>query len=96
MSQEKLQKDFIKAQKDLVELISKLRKERYLQVVDNKKKYLTMHFLGGMASGVGGAVGATIVVGLLLFVVSKLQLVPIIGNFVTGVIEVVNENFQYR
>jgi len=62
----KLEKEFIRAQKDLVQLVSRLRSQRYLQMVDNPKKYLFMHFVGGMASGVGGMVGATLIFALLI------------------------------
>lgn len=91
-----LEKDFIRAQEDLVGLVKQLRSERYLQMVDNLKKYLLYHFLGGLASGLGGVVGASLVFALIVFTVSKLQVVPVIGNFVTEVIKVVEENLKYR
>jgi hypothetical protein len=86
--------EFIQSQKDLVELVKKLRSQRYLQMVDNPKKFVLMHFLAGVASGVGGAVGATVIFALIVFLLSQLQLVPIVGHFVTEVIKVVEANLR--
>jgi uncharacterized membrane protein YfcA len=91
-----LEQEFIQAQKDLVGLVKKLRSERYLQMVDRPRKFIFLHFIAGMASGLGGALGATVILALIFFVLSKLQVVPILGNFITEIIEVVEENLRYR
>lgn len=39
-------------------------------------------FLKGLASGFGGVIGATIVVGLLLWILSAFKQVPLVGPFV--------------
>lgn len=65
-------------------------------MVDNPKKFVFLHFVAGMASGLGGAVGATVILALIFFVISKLQVVPVLGNFITEIIKVVEENLRYR
>jgi len=46
-------------------------------------------FIRGMFTGLGGVLGATILLTVLLWLLSQLSLVPIIGNFASQVIEVV-------
>ncbi|HUD06647.1 MAG TPA: DUF5665 domain-containing protein [Candidatus Saccharimonadales bacterium] len=49
------------------------------------KKALKSSFLKGVFSGLGGVVGATIMVALLLWLLSLFHQVPIIGPFVNKV-----------
>jgi hypothetical protein len=53
----------------------------------SRRKRLLDKFLDGLASSIGSWVGTTIVVGILLFIVSKIDFVPIIGNFVAHLIK---------
>lgn len=46
--------------------------------IDKKKLYLS-NFLRGMAFSVGGVVGVTVIVGLLLWILSLFDQVPLIG-----------------
>jgi hypothetical protein len=45
----------------------------------NRNTMYKMSFLKGVASGVGGVVGATIVIGLLLWVLSLFDQTPVVG-----------------
>lgn len=51
----------------------------------DKKQALKMSFLKGLASGLGGIIGATIVVAILLWILSLFGQVPLIGHFVESV-----------
>ncbi len=46
------------------------------------KGYYRAAFLRGVVSGLGGVIGATILVGLLLWVLSWFHSVPVVGNLV--------------
>lgn len=41
-----------------------------------------MSFIKGVAGGLGGVIGATIVVALLLWILSAFQDIPLLGRFV--------------
>ncbi len=45
------------------------------------KKTLKLSFLKGLASGLGGIIGATILVGLLLWILSFFGELPVVGRF---------------
>lgn len=56
----------------------------------DKKQAYKMSFIKGVLSGLGGAVGATIVLALLIWVLSLFQNVPLVGHFVDTVRHTVN------
>jgi hypothetical protein len=56
------------------------------------KKMLWQNFLGGIAWGLGVTVGLSIVLAILGFIISKINLIPFIGDFVTRIVEFVEKN----
>ena len=55
-------------------------------------KIFVKNFIGGVAWGVGSVIGATIVVALVVIVVRSLNFVPVIGDWISGAVEVVEQN----
>ena len=51
------------------------------------KHKLLEDFLEGLVKSLGSWAGTTIVVGILLFVVSKVDFVPVVGNFIAHLIK---------
>lgn len=60
----------------------------------SKRQILAYNFLGGLAWGVGTAIGATTIVAILAYIVSQINLIPGIGSFVAQVIDAVNQYGQ--
>lgn len=50
-------------------------------------KVMWNNFLGGLAWGFGTVLGATLVVGILIFVLSQLGNIPFFGNFVNSILD---------
>jgi len=50
-------------------------------------KMVVNNFLGGLAWGFGTVLGATLIVALVIFILSKLGTVPIIGDFVSDILQ---------
>lgn len=57
-----------------------------------KRNIIIGNFLGGLAWGFGTVVGATVVVAILVGLVRSINFVPVVGQFVSGVIDVVQQN----
>ncbi len=57
----------------------------YAAVNPNRRALYRSNFLSGMFGGVGGAIGATIVIALIIWILSLVGHVPLIGHFVTVV-----------
>lgn len=56
----------------------------------DKTKTYKMSFIKGVMSGLGGVIGATVVLVLLLWMLSLFQNVPLVGKFVRNFKETVN------
>jgi hypothetical protein len=47
------------------------------------------NFMGGLAWGFGTALGATVVLGLVIIILGKLSSVPLIGDFITHILQTI-------
>lgn len=66
--------------------------ENHEHIHKTKKEIFFNNFLGGIAWGLGATVGVSIFFAVLAFLVSKINLIPVVGNFVTGVIGYILQN----
>jgi hypothetical protein len=57
----------------------------YLTGYISRKEMIKMTFLKGVVAGLGGVIGATIVVGLLAWILSLFDTTPLIGPLFDGV-----------
>jgi hypothetical protein len=49
-------------------------------------KVILNNFLGGLAWGVGTVLGATVIVALIILLLSKLSVIPVVGNFFINIL----------
>lgn len=59
----------------------------------NKETY-TGRFMLGVVSGFGAVIGATIVVALLVYILSKLATIELLRPFIEQIIDIVNRKYQ--
>lgn len=62
---------------------------KYENVTQNKKKIFVNNLIGGLAWGIGATLGLAFLVTALGLVAHHINLVPIIGNFVSQIIDFV-------
>lgn len=79
------QKTPTEAQKIEYEELGKQVAALYDHLNPKKGELYKTAFLRGVLSGVGGVVGATLVIALLLWALSFLDSIPVIGNFFEAV-----------
>ena len=48
------------------------------------------NFVSGLAWGVGSVLGATVVVGLLIYLVGLLNTAPVIGSYISHILQYIN------
>lgn len=61
------------------------------QFIDKKTLYLH-NFLRGIAMGAGGVIGATVVIGIVLWVLSLFDTVPLLGPVIENTQESIREH----
>lgn len=69
-----------------------MSENKYDLVTKSRKTIITNNFLGGLAWGVGVTLGLTILFGIIAFVSSHINFVPIVGEFVSKVLNYVLTN----
>lgn len=73
--------------KDLTVEIGRLKKMDFMQVFNHPIKFLWYSFLKGLLFGLGSVLGASVLVAVVIYLLAQVRLVPIIGDFVQGVID---------
>jgi hypothetical protein len=63
--------------------------EKYEQVDRKKRVIFFNNFIGGIGWALGATVGLSVIVALLTIILKNTNLIPIVGNFVAGVIKFV-------
>lgn len=85
------EKSLTKSITSLTKLVKQLRSERYLQMIENKKKFLFYGFLSGMTRGIGFALGSTLIFALTLWVLSQLISMPFLGDWIARLINYIQQ-----
>jgi len=66
--------------------------QRYEQVSENIGKILKYNFVGGVVWGLGATIGVSIVLALIGLILHQINLIPVVGSFVTGVVKFILQN----
>jgi len=69
-----------KEYENLGKALERIVQKDYIDLALNKRKLMTIGFIKGLASGFGAFLGATIVVGALLWILSLFDSVPFINT----------------
>lgn len=59
------------------------------RIYRSKKEMMFNNFLGGISWGLGVTVGLSIIIAFLSFIGSKVNLIPVIGEFVASIVNYV-------
>ncbi|NMB41649.1 MAG: hypothetical protein GX996_06915 [Firmicutes bacterium] len=75
----------------LSQQLEKFNLAGYLEQLNNPRRYLMVNFVGGIARGLGIALGMTILGAFILYVLQKLVVLnlPLIGDFIAELVRIV-------
>jgi hypothetical protein len=76
---------FVAHEKELVQVLERIEQLKAVQLYQSKRKLYLHYFIGGIVQALGAIFGATIVMSLIVYTLSQVSWVPIIGGFVTQV-----------
>lgn len=71
----------------LNENVSRLNEQTFFQLQDAFWRTLLRQFLRGIAFGLGSVLGATLVVSILVYSLSQINFIPIIGEWAAQIAE---------
>lgn len=57
----------------------------------SNKRIIFKNFMGGLAWGFGSVIGATIVVALLVGALNVVNVIPVIGDLTSQIVDIVNQ-----
>ncbi len=79
-------------------MLEKLKLADYLRYLNDTKRMVWLNFLGGLARGLGIAVGFTLLGALVIYLLQQsfLNNLPGIGNFIADIVEIANERLKMR
>ncbi len=58
----------------------------------SRKQIITNNFLGGVAWGIGVTIGLSLFFGILAFISTHINFVPIVGDFISNIIDYILTN----
>ena len=79
-----------------LERLERLRLPDYIRYLENRRRFLLMQFLGGVARGLGTAVGFTILGAVLVMLLQGLaqRNLPVIGDFLAEIVTIVQRRLE--
>jgi len=76
---------------DLKKLIKGLHSLKTLQIIEDTKRFFLYSFLSGVVRGVGFTIGVTVVAALIFWILSKLTIVPLLGNWIIDLLDYIQQ-----
>lgn len=91
-----VEKLLIEKIEDMSHKMEKLQLAEYVDMLNNPKRYLMTNFLGGVARGLGMAVGFTLLGAIVIYLLQRLVLLnlPVIGDFIADLVKLVQDQIQ--
>ena len=79
-----------------LERLERLRLPEYIRYIENRRRFMLMQFLGGLARGLGMAVGFTILGAALVLLLQGLaqRNLPVIGDFLADIVTIVQRRLE--
>ena len=80
----------------LREEVARLNEHRFLRTYNSLPRLLAFSFARGLMVGLGGVIGATVLLSLLVWSLSQVEVIPIIGDWARQVIDIVEAGGKQR
>ena len=75
----------------LMLIIERSRIRDYMMLTDSKRRLFVINFVAGLGKGFGQAIGFTLLAGVVFFILSKWVNLPIIGEYIAELINIVDK-----
>jgi hypothetical protein len=73
--------------------LEKVKLAEYVEIMNNPKKLLYTNFIGGLARGLGTAIGLTVLAAILFYILKQTVNLPLIGQYIADLLDII-ENYR--
>ena len=80
----------------LILIIERSRIREYMMLTDSKRRLFLINFVAGLGKGFGQAIGFTILAGLVLYLLSTWVDLPVIGEYIAKLMNIVDKYREGR
>ena len=78
--------------KALKEEMQLLNTHRFVRIHNSPWRLISFQFVRGLAFGLGSVIGATILVSLLVYTLSTIDFIPIVGEWAKEIVDMITQN----
>ena len=78
----------------LAYLFEKMHLTEYLTYMKKPGKVIWLNFVAGLSRGLGFAFGMTVLFGLMLYLLGRMVDLPLIGQWIAKIVEIVNQEID--
>jgi hypothetical protein len=71
-----------------------MSEDKYEHIHRSRKHIFLNNFLGGMAWGLGASVGISVLLAILGFIASQVNIIPVFGTFISNIIDFILQHNQ--
>ena len=80
----------------LILIIERSRIREYMMLTDSKRRLFLINFVAGLGKGFGQAIAFTILAGLVLYLLSTWVDLPVIGEYIAKLMNIVDKYREGR
>lgn len=73
--------------------LEKAKIAEYVDILNNPKRLIYINFIGGLARGLGTAVGLTVLAAILFYMLKQTVNLPLIGQYIADLLDII-ENYR--
>lgn len=88
--------DLARAMQNLSKEVARLNEHRFTRIHNSMIGLIWYQFLRGLAFGLGTAIGATLLVSVLVLFMRQIEVVPILGDLASRIIEEIQQAPETR
>ncbi len=77
----------------LNDMLSKKELHELIYILGSKKEILKRNLLGGIARGIGGGIGFTIITAIIIYFLQRIVRlnIPVIGEYINDIVDIVQK-----
>jgi len=70
--------------------LEKAKISEYTEIINNPKRLLLVNFVGGLARGLGMAIGFTILAAVVIYFIRQMVNLPLIGKYIAELLNIID------